>query len=132
MFLMLLLQIKGICTMCGHISMLVAFRGSCKFKMFIPKKLAKYRVKKKIKKICLTDCEIGYVHNAYIYVGKDWTENICQKKCRQLVHVNRISTGTLKKRSNMCGNNKEKPRRNISSIQCHPHVQLALVWFLWP
>lgn len=47
--------------------MLVAFRGRCKFKMFMPKKPAKYG----LKIMCLTDARNGYLLNAYIYLGKD-------------------------------------------------------------
>lgn len=47
--------------------MLVAFRGRCKFKMYMPKKPSKYG----IKIMCLTDARTGYLLNAYIYTGKD-------------------------------------------------------------
>nr|CAH7736445.1 unnamed protein product [Callosobruchus chinensis] len=47
--------------------MLVKFRGRCKFKMYMPNKPAKYG----IKLMCMTDARNGYLHNAYIYVGKD-------------------------------------------------------------
>ncbi|XP_060803393.1 piggyBac transposable element-derived protein 4-like [Amyelois transitella] len=47
--------------------MLVAFRGCCKFKMFMPKKPAKYG----LKIMCITDARNGYLINAYIYLGKD-------------------------------------------------------------
>lgn len=46
--------------------MLVAFRGRCKFKMYMPKKPAKYG----LKIMCLTDARNGYLLNAYIYLGK--------------------------------------------------------------
>lgn len=47
--------------------MLVAFRGRCKFKMFMPKKPCKYG----IKIICMTDARTQYFFNGYIYAGKD-------------------------------------------------------------
>lgn len=47
--------------------MLVAFRGRCRFKMYMPKKPAKYGIKIQ----CLTDARSGYLLNAYIYLGKD-------------------------------------------------------------
>ncbi|CAB3261584.1 unnamed protein product [Arctia plantaginis] len=48
---------------------LVPFRGRCKFKVYMPKKPAKYGIKIQ----CLTDARSGYLLNAYIYeyVGKD-------------------------------------------------------------
>ncbi|GBP23585.1 PiggyBac transposable element-derived protein 4 [Eumeta japonica] len=47
--------------------MLVAFRGRCRFRMFMPKKPAKYG----LKIMCLTDARNGYLLNAYLYLGKD-------------------------------------------------------------
>jgi hypothetical protein len=47
--------------------MLVAFRGRCKFKMYIPNKPCKYG----LKIMCLTDARTGYLSNAYVYTGKD-------------------------------------------------------------
>lgn len=47
--------------------MLVAFRGRCRFRMFMPKKPAKYG----LKIMCLADARNGYLLNAYIYLGKD-------------------------------------------------------------
>ncbi|RZF45385.1 hypothetical protein LSTR_LSTR002828 [Laodelphax striatellus] len=47
--------------------MLVAFRGRCKFKMYIPNKPCKYG----LKIMCLTDARTGYLFNAYVYAGKD-------------------------------------------------------------
>jgi hypothetical protein len=47
--------------------MLLAFRGRCKFKMYMPKKPAKYGIKIH----CLTDAKSGYLLNAYIYDEKD-------------------------------------------------------------
>lgn len=47
--------------------MLVSFRGRCRFKMYMPKKPAKYG----LKIMCLTDARTNYVYNAYIYCGKD-------------------------------------------------------------
>lgn len=46
--------------------MLVAFRGRCAFKMFMPKKPAKYGLKIQ----CLTDAKTNYLYNAYIYTGR--------------------------------------------------------------
>ncbi|CAH2000050.1 unnamed protein product [Acanthoscelides obtectus] len=46
--------------------MLVAFRGRCKFKIYMPKKPARYG----IKIMCLTDARNNYLYNAYIYAGK--------------------------------------------------------------
>ncbi|KFM73858.1 PiggyBac transposable element-derived protein 4, partial [Stegodyphus mimosarum] len=47
--------------------MLVKFRGRCKYKMYMPKKPAKYG----IKIMCLCDARNNYLYNAYIYCGKD-------------------------------------------------------------
>lgn len=47
--------------------MLVAFRGRCKFIIYMPNKPDKYG----IKIMCLTDSKSGYLYNAYIYCGKD-------------------------------------------------------------
>lgn len=47
--------------------MLVAFRGRCRFKMYMPKKPAKYG----LKIMCITDARNGYLINGYIYLGKD-------------------------------------------------------------
>lgn len=47
--------------------MLVSFRGRCRFKMYMPKKPAKYG----IKLMSLTDARNGYLFNSYIYSGKD-------------------------------------------------------------
>lgn len=46
--------------------MLVGFRGRCKFKIYMPKKPARYG----IKIMCLTDARNNYFFNAYIYSGK--------------------------------------------------------------
>lgn len=46
---------------------LIPFRGRCLFRMFMPKKPAKYG----IKLMCLTDAHNSYLLNSYIYVGKD-------------------------------------------------------------
>ena len=46
---------------------LIPFRGRCPFKMYMPKKPSKYG----IKMMCLTDAHNSYLHNAYLYVGKD-------------------------------------------------------------
>ncbi|KAK2578630.1 hypothetical protein KPH14_003656 [Odynerus spinipes] len=47
--------------------MLLTFRSRCRFKMYMPKKPAKYD----IQILCLTDARSGYLLNAYIYVRKD-------------------------------------------------------------
>lgn len=46
--------------------MLIAFRGKCKFKMYIPSKPAKYGTKLQ----CLADSSTYYVYNTYLYTGK--------------------------------------------------------------
>lgn len=46
--------------------MLTAFRGRCKFKMYIPSKPAKYGLKVQ----CLADSSTFYVYNTYLYTGK--------------------------------------------------------------
>ena len=46
--------------------MLVPFRGRCKFRMYMPKKPAKYG----LKVMCMTDARTQYLCNAYIYSGK--------------------------------------------------------------
>lgn len=59
--------------------MLVAFRGRCKFKMYMPKKPAKYG----IKIMCITDATNGYLLNAFIYLGKDSDgQNLTQEQKR--------------------------------------------------
>ncbi|KAG5866307.1 hypothetical protein JTB14_002186 [Gonioctena quinquepunctata] len=47
--------------------MLVSFRGRVRFKMYMPKKPCKYR----IKIMALTDSRNSYLFNTYIYAGKD-------------------------------------------------------------
>lgn len=47
--------------------MLVPFRGRCRFRIYMPKKPAKYG----IKIVAMTDARTGYLLNAYIYTGKD-------------------------------------------------------------
>ncbi|XP_051170913.1 piggyBac transposable element-derived protein 4-like [Leptopilina boulardi] len=47
--------------------MLLAFRGRCPFKIYMPNKPAKYGVKI----MCLTDARNSYLYNAYIYCGKN-------------------------------------------------------------
>ncbi|XP_043471836.1 piggyBac transposable element-derived protein 3-like [Leptopilina heterotoma] len=47
--------------------MLVAFRGRCSFRIYMPNKPAKYGVKI----MCLTDARNSYLYNAYIYCGKN-------------------------------------------------------------
>ncbi|XP_047531408.1 piggyBac transposable element-derived protein 4-like [Vanessa atalanta] len=47
--------------------MLIAFRGRCKFKMYMPSKPAKYGLKMQ----CLVDSKTFYVYNTYLYTGKD-------------------------------------------------------------
>lgn len=46
--------------------MLVPFRGKCRFRVYMPKKPAKYG----IKVMCMTDAKTGYLFNAYIYTGR--------------------------------------------------------------
>lgn len=46
--------------------MLVAFRGRCRFKMYMPSKPAKYGLKMQ----CLADARTCYVYNTYLYCGK--------------------------------------------------------------
>ncbi|KAK2579795.1 hypothetical protein KPH14_012721 [Odynerus spinipes] len=59
--------------------MLVAFRGRCKFKMYMPKKPAKYG----IKIMCITDARNCYLLNACIYLGKDSDgQNLTQEQKR--------------------------------------------------
>ncbi|XP_069670943.1 piggyBac transposable element-derived protein 4-like isoform X1 [Periplaneta americana] len=45
---------------------LVPFRGKCMFRMYMPKKPAKYGLKVQ----CLTDARTNYLYSAYIYSGK--------------------------------------------------------------
>lgn len=47
--------------------MLVGFRGRCRFRMYMPKKLARYG----LKIMALTDSRTHYLHNAFLYTGKD-------------------------------------------------------------
>lgn len=46
--------------------MLIAFRGRCKFKMYMPSKPAKYGLKMQ----CLADSRTHYICNTYLYTGK--------------------------------------------------------------
>lgn len=46
--------------------MLIAFRGSCRFRMYMPNKPAKYG----IKIMAVTDARTHFLYNAYIYSGK--------------------------------------------------------------
>uniref|UniRef100_A0A1B6MC64 PiggyBac transposable element-derived protein domain-containing protein n=1 Tax=Graphocephala atropunctata TaxID=36148 RepID=A0A1B6MC64_9HEMI len=46
--------------------MLVAFRGRCRFRMYMPKKPARYG----IKIMAMTDARTHYLYNAYMYTGK--------------------------------------------------------------
>ncbi|XP_022204262.2 piggyBac transposable element-derived protein 4-like [Nilaparvata lugens] len=47
--------------------MLIAFRGRCRFRMYMPNKPAKYG----IKIMAMTDARTQFLYNAYIYSGKD-------------------------------------------------------------
>jgi len=47
--------------------MLVPFRGRCKFRIYMPKKPAKYGIKIQ----CLIDARNSYFYDEYIYTGKD-------------------------------------------------------------
>lgn len=51
--------------------MLVPFRGRCKFRMYMPKKPAKYG----LKIMCLCDARTFYLCNAFVYTGKGTTQN---------------------------------------------------------
>lgn len=46
--------------------MLIAYRGRCSFRMYMPRKPAKYGIKVQ----CLTDARNNYLYNAYIYTGR--------------------------------------------------------------
>lgn len=46
--------------------MLIAFCGRCRFRMYMPNKPAKYR----IKIMAVTDARTQFLYNAYIYSGK--------------------------------------------------------------
>lgn len=52
--------------------MLVPFRGRCSFKMYMPKKPAKYG----LKIMCLCDARTFYLCNAFVYTGKENTVSI--------------------------------------------------------
>lgn len=56
--------------------MLVPFRGRCRFKMYMPKKPAKYGLKVMI----LADAKTYYFYNGYIYTGKTLMELDYHKK----------------------------------------------------
>lgn len=47
--------------------MLIAFRGRCRFRMYMPNKPAKYG----IKVMAMTDARTQFLYNAYIYSGRD-------------------------------------------------------------
>lgn len=47
--------------------MLIAFRGRCRFRMYMPNKPAKYG----IKVMAMTDARTQFLYNVYIYSGRD-------------------------------------------------------------
>lgn len=55
--------------------MLIAFRGRCKFRMYLKNKPDKYGIKMQ----CLVDAKTHYLLNAFIYTGKD-THNMNPRK----------------------------------------------------
>lgn len=70
--------------------MLVAFRGRCKFRMYMPKKPARYG----LKIMALTDARTHYLLNAYIYSGKDCysrtlnqEERLCSKPTQSVMRL---------------------------------------------
>ncbi|KAJ4441089.1 hypothetical protein ANN_10939 [Periplaneta americana] len=72
--------------------MLVAFRGRCKFRVYIPKKPRKYG----IKIMALDDAKTHYLLNGYIYSGKDSdgktlseAENNFRKPTQSVLHLSR-------------------------------------------
>ncbi|CAK1579698.1 unnamed protein product [Parnassius mnemosyne] len=70
LFEMLIQNCKEVCSIGSYAcidEMLVAFRGRCSFKMYMPKKPNKYG----LKIMCMTDAKNGYLVDAYIYLGKD-------------------------------------------------------------
>lgn len=82
--------------------MLVAFRGRCKFKMYIPSKPNKYGLKMQ----CLADSKTHYAFNTYLYCGKN-TEGLtlteeekkypiptqaCLRLCKPILNSNRNIT----------------------------------------
>lgn len=70
LFEMFIQNCKKVCSIGSYAcidEMLVAFRGKCKFKMYIPKKPHKYG----LKIMCITDAQTGYLLDAYLYLGKD-------------------------------------------------------------
>lgn len=71
---------------------LVPFRGRCRFKMFMPKKPAKYG----LKCVCITDSKNSYLWNSYMYTGKgsdgqtlNETEKKFQKPTQALIRLTR-------------------------------------------
>lgn len=82
--------------------MLVAFRGNCRFKMYMPSKPAKYGLKLQ----CLADARTSYVYNTYLYCGKGSdsmglsqeekkygiTTQAVIRLCKPLYHTNRNIT----------------------------------------
>lgn len=60
--------------------MLVAFRGKSKFKIYMPKKPAKYG----LKIMAMTDARTNYLSNAFLYVGKDCYGKTLNERERQL------------------------------------------------
>lgn len=70
LFYMFIENCKEVCSIGTYAcidEMLVAFRGKCRFKMFMPKKPHKYG----LKIMCITDATTGYLLDAYLYLGKD-------------------------------------------------------------
>ena len=47
--------------------MLIAFRGRCAMKVYMPKKPDKYG----LKLMCMTDARTDYFYNGYLYAGRD-------------------------------------------------------------
>lgn len=88
--------------------MLVAFRGRCKFKIYIPNKTCKYG----LKVMCLTDARTGYLLNAYVCTGKDsdgqsldQTEKRLQKPTQAVFRVIRLIKPIEKSNRNITADN---------------------------
>lgn len=70
LFSILVQNCRAVCSIGSYAcvdEMLVAFRGRCIFRMYMPKKPHKYG----LKIMCITDAQNGYLLDAYMYLGRD-------------------------------------------------------------
>lgn len=109
------------------IEMLLPFRGSCQFRMFMPNKPAKYGIKIPI----LTDCKTHYMLNAEVYTGKALAMERKNPKDMKLSYptevVLRLVEPFKNTARNITGNNwysslelvRELRKHNMTYIRCN-------------